>query len=92
MNFYGDGDDVDAVKLSEECFKIKITDTEAEQTKSVFDLLKMIWSKIPDVAKQGEFQQLVVWNQLCQTLRSINGFSGAIDLETTFFAEHAKAR
>lgn len=92
MNFVGDGDDVDAVKLAEEYFGIRITDGEAEATKSVFEFFQLIWSKVPQSEKQGDFQQLVVWDKLCNLLRSINGFSGPVDLETTFFAEHAKVR
>ena len=92
MDFLGDGDDVDAVKLTEAEFQIVLTDEEAEAVRSVLDLFKLVWSKLPASGKQDEFSELAVWDRLCRLLRSINGFAGSIDLETTFFAEHAKAR
>ena len=92
MEFVGDGDDVDAVQIVETEFGITITNPEAEAILSVYDLFKLAWSRIPDTDKRGEFLELTVWHQLCAVLRSINGYAGMIDLETTFFAEHAKAR
>ncbi len=92
MDFIGDGDDVDAVKDTEAAFGIKISDAEAEAMTTVYDLFRLVWDKLPEADRQTEFAELAVWHRLCHLLRSINGFSGPIDLETTFFAEHAKAR
>lgn len=92
MGFLGDGDDIDAVKDTEAEFNVVTSDAEAEVMRTVYDLFKAVWARLPASEKQAEFAELAVWHRLCTVLRRINGFSGPIDLETTFFAEHAKAR
>jgi hypothetical protein len=92
MGFVGDGDDVDVVTNTEAEFCIKITDAEAVSAETVYDLFRLVWNKLPNNEKEIEFGPLLVWDRLCRLLREINGFKGLIDLETTFFATHAKAR
>ena len=83
---------VEARDLIEAEFSIHFTDPEIEAVRTMFDLFKLVWAKLPDATKQGEFPELAVWDRLCQQLRHITQYSGPIDLETAFFAEHAKAR
>ena len=83
---------VEARDMIEQGFGIQFSDAEMAATTTVYDLFKLVWAKLPTDSKLGQFPELAVWHRLCDLLRHITMYSGPIDLETTFFAEHAKAR
>ena len=83
---------VEAREAVEAEFGVQFTDPEIEAVTTVCELFKLVWAKLPEGEKLGEFPELAIWHRLCRQLRHITQFSGPIDLETTFFAEHAKAR
>ncbi|TYL91434.1 acyl carrier protein [Bradyrhizobium rifense] len=57
LNFVGDGDDVDVIYNVERTFGIKLTDAEAEQTRTVGQLYDLIELKHPNAGRL----------QLCET-------------------------
>ncbi len=84
----GDMDDVDCVTEAETAFRIKISDEEAERTRTVGQYFELVWSKLDEMHKTIPFAEVHVWIRICQILRSISGHDGDINFETTFFAEH----